>query len=182
MGPDLARRSARHPIANSGPRCMERIASRRAQWDGVRFDVLNPGPWTNVAQTKENNRGCVLKISSRAGSILLPADIERESEWELTQNHDHDLSATVMLAPHHGSKTSSSMEFLRAVQPQIVMVSSGYRNRFGHPKDEILERYAAMGATVFRSDRDGAVTFRVGENGVRAEAHRQTHRRYWYGQ
>ena len=171
-----------HPIALGAQRFVPCSAGQSWQWDGVRFDVLNPGPWINIAQTKENNRGCVLKISSRAGSILLPADIERESEWELTQNRLHDLNATVMLAPHHGSKTSSSMGFLQAVQPQIVMVSSGYRNRFGHPKDEILERYAVMGATVFRSDRDGAVTFRVGGNGVHAEAYRQTHRRYWYGQ
>ena len=171
-----------HPIALGAKRFVPCSAGQSWQWDGVRFDVLNPGPWINVAQTNENNRSCVLKISTRAGSILLPADIERESEWELAQNHDHDLNATVMLAPHHGSKTSSSIEFLRAVHPQIVMVSSGYRNRFGHPKDEILERYAALGATVFRSDRDGAVTFRVGDNGVRAEAYRQSHRRYWYGQ
>ena len=60
------------------------------------------------------------------------------------------------------------------------MVSAGYRNRFGHPKNEILERYGALGATILRSDRDGAVTFHFEDDEVRAEAYRQTHRRYWY--
>jgi competence protein ComEC len=171
-----------HPIARSAKRFIPCSAGQNWQWDGVHFEVLNPGPWINVAQRNGNNRGCVLKVSSRAGSLLLPADIEHESEWQLTQSHLDALRSDVMLAPHHGSKTSSSVEFLRAVHPQIIMVSSGYRNRFGHPKDEILDRYAASGATVFRSDRDGAVTFRFAENSVSAESYRQIHKRYWYGQ
>lgn len=61
------------------------------------------------------------------------------------------------------------------------MVSAGYRNRFGHPKDEIMDRYTALGATIYRSDRDGAVTFRFDQGGVHAEAYRQAQPRYWYG-
>ena len=172
---------AEHAIALSAKRFIPCLAGQSWQWDGVRFDMFHPSPWVNVATTSDNNRGCVLKISSPAGSILLPADIEQQSELELTQQFGDGLASDVLLAPHHGSKTSSSNVFLRAVHPQFVMVSAGYRNRFGHPKNEILDRYAASGATVLRSDLDGAVTFRFEDGPVSAEAYRRTHRRYWYG-
>ena len=171
-----------HPIALGATRFVACNAGQSWQWDGVRFDMLNPGALINVTQGNDNNRGCVLKISSRGGSILLPADIEQESERELTQTRSQDLASNVMLAPHHGSKTSSSAAFLLAVRPQFVMVSAGYRNRYGHPKSEILDRYAASGATVFRSDRDGAVTFRFDPDHVEVEAYRQIHPHYWFGQ
>ena len=73
-----------HPIATRAKRFVICSAGQNWHWDGVRFEVLHPGPWLNVAQTNDNNRGCVLKISSPSGSILLPADIEQESEGELT--------------------------------------------------------------------------------------------------
>ena len=172
---------AEHPIALKAKRFVPCLSGQRWQWDGVQFEMLNPGPWVNVASSNDNNRGCVLRISSPAGSILLPADIEQKSELELTQHVQNTLTADVLVAPHHGSKTSSSGEFLLAVKPRFVMVSAGYRNRFGHPKNEILERYVASGATVLRSDRDGAVTFRFENGDVSAEAYRENHRRYWYG-
>ena len=170
-----------HPIVLSAKRFVPCNAGQSWQWDGVRFKILHPGPWIDLAQPSDNNRGCVLKISSGAVSMLLPADIEQASELELIQTRSTELASSVMLAPHHGSKTSSSNEFLRAVHPQIVMVSAGYRNRFGHPKDEIMDRYTALGATIYRSDRDGAVTFRFDQGGVHAEAYRQAQPRYWYG-
>ncbi len=169
-----------HPISLGAKRFIPCIVGQSWQWDGVRFEMLHPGPWIEVSTANDNNRGCVLKVSSGAASMLLPADIEQASEWELTQTHATTLASSVMLAPHHGSKTSSSKEFLRAVQPQIIMVSAGYRNRFGHPKGEILDRYAASGATIYRSDRDGAVTFRFDQNGVHAEAYRRAQAHYWY--
>ena len=170
-----------HPIVLGAKRFIPCNAGQSWQWDGVRFDMLHPGPWIDVAQASDNNRGCVLKISSGGVSMLLPADIEQASELELTRTHSAALASSVLLAPHHGSKTSSSNEFLRAVHPQIVMVSAGYRNRFGHPKDEIMDRYAALGASVYRSDRDGAVTFRFDQGGVHAQAYRQAQPRYWHG-
>ena len=172
---------AQHPIALTAKRFIHCNAGQHWQWDGVQFDVLNPGPWINAAQAKENNRGCVLKVSSAAGRALLPADIEQASEWELTQRSGENLASDLLLAPHHGSKTSSSIEFMNAVHPQIVMISAGYRNRFGHPKVDILDRYTASGAQVFRSDDDGAVTFRFAREGITSEAYRRVHTRYWHG-
>lgn len=149
------------------------------QWDGVQFEVLHPGSLISVSN-HDNDRGCVVKISSRFGSMLLPADIEAPSEYELLRSDAARLPSTVLIAPHHGSKTSSSPEFLAAVQPKFIVVSAGYRNRFGHPKAEILQRYETAGATIFRSDRDGAVTFRFDQLGVHAEAYRDVARHYWY--
>ena len=134
-----------------------------------------------MTATRDNDRGCVVKISSRFGSMLLPADIEVASEMELVDARAANLPSTVMLSPHHGSKTSSSAEFLATVQPKFVVVSAGYRNRFGHPKQAIVQRYEAAGATIYRSDRDGAVTFRFDERGVHGEAYRASAKRYWFG-
>ena len=170
-----------HPIVAAAQKYLPCGAGQSWQWDGVRFDVLHPGPWINAATIKDNDRGCVVRVSSRFGSLLLPADIEQRSEAELVAKDDSNLKSTVLIAPHHGSKTSSSDEFLRAVQPQIVVVSAGYRNRFGHPKAEILDRYATAGAHVYRSDRDGAVTLRFDPSGLQAEAYRAQHQRYWFG-
>ncbi|MEO5862447.1 MAG: DNA internalization-related competence protein ComEC/Rec2 [Burkholderiales bacterium] len=171
-----------HPLEQAARKFIPCSGGQSWQWDGVGFEVLHPGPFINVAATRDNDRGCVLKISSRFGSMLLPADIEATSEQQLVQSHTTSLPSTVMISPHHGSKTSSSADFLAAVQPKFVVVSAGYRNRFGHPKEEILQRYEAAGAALYRSDRDGAVTFRFDGQGVRAEAYREIARRYWYGQ
>ncbi len=170
-----------HPIVAVARKYLTCSAGRSWQWDGVRFDVLHPGPWISASTIKDNDRGCVVRVSSRFGSLLLPADIEARSEAELVTKDFSSLKSTVLIAPHHGSKTSSSDGFLRAVQPEMVVVSAGYRNRFGHPKAEILDRYAAAGARVYRSDRDGAVTLRFDQSGLQAEAFREQHRRYWFG-
>ena len=68
------------------------------------------------------------------------------------------LAATVLKAPHHGSRTSSSSAFVAAVRPQVVVLSLGYRNRFGFPNPEVVERYVEARARVFRTDRSGAVS------------------------
>ena len=85
----------------------------------------------------------------------------------------------MLVVPHHGSGTSSTPQFVAAVAPRHAMFAVGYRNRFGHPKREVWERYA--GAERHRSDRDGAVTFRFGAAGIAAEREREQRRRYWQG-
>jgi competence protein ComEC len=81
---------------------------------------------------------------------------------------------------YHGSGTSSTPDFLEAVAPQLVIFQVGYRNRYHHPKPQIVERYTAMGVTGLRTDEAGAVTLRVGAV-IEVEAYRRTHARYWYG-
>jgi competence protein ComEC len=150
------------------------------EWDAVRFTVLHPD-WGsyNLPELKDNARSCVLKVDSAFGSVLLPADIEQGSEMELLRTHRDALHADVLLAPHHGSGTSSSTAFLAQVVPGVVVIPVGYRNRFGHPKPEVVARYQALGARVLRSDRDGAVALRFTAQGLSAEGYRAQYRRYW---
>jgi competence protein ComEC len=85
----------------------------------------------------------------------------------------------VLLVPHHGSRTSSSAEFIAAVAPRWAVVPAGYRNRFGHPSREVLERYAAAGVHVVRTDLDGAVSIVLGKDAVRVGTERSLRARYW---
>jgi len=151
------------------------------EWDGVKFEMLGPTRESYQDVTlKDNDRSCVLKIATRGGYMLLPADIERHGEGALQKARAADLYADVLLAPHQGSKTSSSAEFIERVQPQIVVFPVGYRNRFGHPHPDVIRRYRAMGARIYRTDRDGAITLAFRADGrLRIEAYRAVYRRYW---
>jgi competence protein ComEC len=136
----------------------------RRQWiNGARLDILSPPAdfldrrlrdrWRTV-----NNNSVVVRISLGRISFLFPADIERRMEKELVARWGRALESTVLLAPHHGSRTSSSPVFLNAVSPDVVVVSCGYRNRFGFPHKRVLERYRRLGAEVFTTADRGAVT------------------------
>src|SRR5260221_375469 len=89
------------------------------------------------------------------------------------------LRADVLVVPHHGSRTSSTAEFIGAVAPRWAVVPVGYRSRFGHPNGEVLGRYRAAGAAVLRTDRDGAVQVRLTREGVQVTTERSTVPRYW---
>ena len=167
-----------HPLLTLRPaqslRCQ---AGQSWQWDGVRFEVL----WPDVATIanpaiKDNDRSCVIRVDAACGSVLLTGDLERAGEQQLLAQ---PLRADVLLVPHHGSKTSSSQTFIDAVQPKLALVSAGYRNRFGHPRADVLQRYLDSGARIIRSDSSGAVTLRCQPGGWQTEALRDTARRYW---
>ncbi|HBZ30834.1 MAG TPA: competence protein ComEC, partial [Nitrosomonas nitrosa] len=129
---------------------------------------------------KTNNASCVLKISTRYGSVLLPADIEKESEWALLERAGHLLPSTVLIAPHHGSKTSSTDAFVRQINPRLTIFTIGYRNPFGHPREDIVARYRDLGSLVMRSDRDGAVLLKFNSAGIEIGSWREINRRYWH--
>lgn len=183
---------ADHPLllGRTAQRCE---AGQAWAWDGVRFEVLHPRAQDYEAQPppKPNALSCVLRISGGGTRALLVGDIERAQETALVARMGqvdgaNGLRSTVLLAPHHGSKTSSSAEFLAAVQPEVVLVQSGYRNRYGHPAAEVMSRYRAMGAASERtppleivdSPHCGAFNWRSGlpHNGICA---RTQGRRYW---
>lgn len=152
------------------------------QWDGIEFDVLYPGH-AQLANPdlKDNDRSCVIKVSSPHGALLLTGDIERSAESELLENHAEQLSSDVMIVPHHGSKTSSTPRFVEAVNAQHVVMTNGYLNRFGHPKQAVVQRYSNQCAHIYRSDYDGAVQFTYqADQPVTATAWRKTAMRYWH--
>ena len=149
-------------------------------WDGVQFEILHPGNGDGDDEKKHNNdRSCVLRIGVGKHSILLAGDIERDSEARLLGLHVNKLKASLLVAPHHGSKSSSSDEFVAAVSPGYAVFTAGYRNRFGHPREEVLQRYVGRGAELLRSDEDGAILVETNGESLQVERYRKTHRRYW---
>jgi competence protein ComEC len=154
----------------------------RWQWDGVRFALLHPLPSNyDEPQRKGNDLSCVLRIESLGGNVLLTGDIEALTETELLQRDARGLAADVLVVPHHGSKTSATPAFIAAVAPRVAIVAAGYRNRFGHPRGEILARYLRAGAARPRTDLQGAITVTLEPGRALAvEAERDRHRRYWY--
>jgi competence protein ComEC len=177
VGEMLSSLPAAHALHRMAPGTRPCRAGERWSWDGVEVAMLHP---QNFRERKANNLSCVLKVSAGGRSMLLTGDIERLAEDELVKRAPQDLRADVLLVPHHGSRTSSSAEFLAAVQPRFAVAPVGYRNRFGHPNAEVLERYAGLGVQVFRTDRDGAVTGSLGENQPLIANERRNRRRYWH--
>lgn len=170
-----------HPIQQAVLKRRRCRAGQSWEWDGVRFDMLHPAEESyNNLRLKSNALSCVLKITTRHGSVLLPADIEKKSEYQLLKHYGETLSSTVLIAPHHGSKTSSTEEFVRKVNPRLVVFTVGYRNRFGHPKDEVAERYRSVGSRLLRSDADGAILLRFAGNDLAVERWRARRTRYWH--
>jgi competence protein ComEC len=115
------------------------------QWDGVEFELLHP---EDRSYTRRNNHACVLKVSGPGGRLLITSDIEEEVEAELIKSYGNTLQAEVLVVPHHGSKTSSSQAFIDRVKPEIALLPMGYRNRYHHPKPEVVERYRKTGAAI----------------------------------
>jgi competence protein ComEC len=146
-------------------------------WDGVRFEVLHP-PEPGWRPKRLNDLSCVLKVSAGGRSMLLTGDIELAAEADLVGRAGASLASDVLLVPHHGSKTSSSAQFLAAVRPSRAVLPVGYRNRFRHPHADVLERLS--GRQVFRTDRDGAITVRLSEGNLQIGGQRQARRRYWH--
>lgn len=150
-------------------------------WDGVRFEMLQPtiASYAN-ASLKPNARSCTLKISYRNFSVLLAGDIEAAQERALLERLPERLPSTILLAPHHGSGTSSTAAFLMAVQPQLALFQVGYRNRYHHPKPEVYARYAELGIQRLRSDETGAVRIEIND-AVAVSKYRSEQQRYWQG-
>jgi competence protein ComEC len=135
------------------------VAGQHWHWDGVDFDILQPYSADYEVANKTNAMSCVLRISNGKHVALLTGDIEKPQEARLVDNAKSSLKSDVLLVPHHGSKTSSSAAFLDAVQPHIALVQAGYRNRFGHPADEVMDRYDERKIEVFDSPHCGATTW-----------------------
>ncbi len=146
-------------------------------WDGISFEILNPDQNKRLPGAQDNS--CVLRIGSGAHHILLSGDIEKRGEARLLNSHAEKLDSDLLIVPHHGSSSSSGIEFVAAVLPDYAVFTSGYRNRFGHPKAEILQRYQDSGALLLRSDRDGAILIQMDAAGIRVEAYRRSRRHYW---
>ena len=169
---DSSHRLARQAKAETYMRCE---SGRRWEWDGVRFEILHPPP--NADGLSANARSCVLKIESAHAAALLTGDIPSAIENQLPPEK---LSADILLAAHHGSRGSSSSEFLQATSPSAIIFSAGENNPHGHPHPEALHRARESGATIYRTDLLGAVSILADKNGIRITQSRPQIRRYWH--
>jgi competence protein ComEC len=148
-------------------------------WDGVEFRVLHPSGERHLRESNDNS--CVLHISNGEWSLLLPGDIEDEGERSLLASQAVDLQADILVAPHHGSASSSTEPFVAAVSPEWVLFSAGYRNRYGFPKSDVVDRWRQAGARTVNSAQAGAVTFHFNtdDSPPAVVLERGRERRYW---
>ncbi len=161
-----------------GPVPMQQChAGQQWQWDGVAFRMLRPPAPVTV---KGNDAGCVLLVTGSGGRLLLPADT--------SSNVESDIAGAVpagpplvLVVPHHGSKTSSGIDYLRALQPVFAVASTGYLNAYHHPAAEVVARYGALGIQLLDTPSTGAVRMAfpasAGPRIVAEERRRQAH--YW---
>ncbi len=150
------------------------------QWDGVVFEMLHPGDSDYDAAARPNAMTCVLRVANGRRAALLAGDIEQPQEARLVTADAARpaLHADVLLVPHHGSKTSSSEDFLAAVRPSVALLQAGYRNRFGHPAAVVMARYRKREIAVIDSAHCGAALWRS-EAPSEVTCQRESAPHYW---
>jgi len=147
-------------------------SGQKWQWDGVQFEMLSG------EKNYYKNNSCVLKITTGKSSILLTGDIEKEQEYRLLKQN---LKSDILVAPHHGSKTSSTQGFVERVKPRYVLFSVGYKNQFKHPRPQIIARYQMVGAQILETQHSGTISFQLTpENISEPQRYREIHRHYWH--
>ncbi|MDR3066464.1 MAG: DNA internalization-related competence protein ComEC/Rec2 [Comamonas sp.] len=151
------------------------------QWDGVVFEVLHPPAgeaWLDGRKARPNFGSCVLRLRSASGRVaLLAGDIEAAQEQQLLQT-SLDEPVDWLLVPHHGSKTSSTASWVATLRPRWAVVQAGYRNRFGHPVEAVVQRYRAVGSRLVAQDRCGAAYWSSAQP-EKLECERLIRAHYW---
>ncbi|MFW2404255.1 MAG: DNA internalization-related competence protein ComEC/Rec2 [Gammaproteobacteria bacterium] len=155
-------------------------AGMRWRWNDVEFRILAPPGSASRPRGSDNDLSCVLSVVAPRASLLLPGDVERRGELDLVAAHDvrpHDI----VVAPHHGSATSSSQPFISAVAPRYVVFATGFLNRWGFPDEQVVRRWGRTAACLLETGVDGALTFEVDLDGALRPVtrHRDGARRVW---
>lgn len=174
---DVQRIDSGEPQALGWARSTACRAGMQWAWDQIAFEYLAP-----FDRATGNNASCVLRVEAPDGRVLLLAgDIERPVEHQLVTAVPERLAADILVVPHHGSRTSSTPAFVDAAHPQLALFATGYRNRFGFPKPQVVRRYADIGAYLLNSADSGAIRIRLkrGEP-LAAHEYRRQKRRYWH--
>ena len=147
-------------------------------WQGLTFSVL----WPVTIQENENDNSCVINVSDGKYNVLLTGDISRKVEKLLTANPEiaKKLKADVIIAPHHGSKTSSSSRFIKAVSPDAVVFSAGFLNRWHMPNKAVLKRYEEFNITSYSTADQGMIQIKMAHKGLEIETYRMHINPYWF--
>lgn len=153
------------------------VAGQRWHWDGITFTIRHPPP---TVRFSGNDASCVLQVEIGDDRILLTGDVEARVERRLLSQKEFGRVSLVVV-PHHGSRTSSSRDFVATLDADRAVVSAGYGNRWGFPKDDVVERWRTSGAEVLTTAETGAVMQRYCADGRRypPRRHRAESRRFW---
>src|SRR5205085_6806376 len=129
------------------------------RFGGAQIDVLAPGADYVTPEKPKNNDSLVMRLAYGQNSFLLTGDMEQQVEYQISS--DGRLAhVDVLKVPHHGSKTSSTADFLDVLRPEFAIISDGFENSYGHPHPDVLARLAERNTTVLRTDLDGLVSIR----------------------
>ncbi|MFA5679288.1 MAG: DNA internalization-related competence protein ComEC/Rec2 [Pseudomonas sp.] len=144
-------------------------------WGGIQFDIVHSPP----PPASANEQSCVLRVATGSGAVLLPGDVGIRGEYQMLVR---ELSADLLLAPHHGSRSSSSYAFIRAVDPRWVVFSAGRHSQYGHPHPQVVERYRELDAEPVYTATAGATRFVLDDTGKtrQAWAWRKHAQRFWH--
>lgn len=155
------------------------LAGYSWQWDDVHFAFVYPSQ-DNL--NLGNDSSCVLSIDNGTHRILLTGDIEKYAENDLIKRSPEQLAATILVAPHHGSKTSGVKEFIAAVHPQFVLYATGYHNRYHFPHQTVVATYEEINAVQLNTVATGAIQFKLKKEKAISppKLYRVINRRYWY--
>jgi len=160
------------------------VEGMRWHWDGVDFVFWSPAEKAdNLPAKHRNNHSCVLRVSSALGSVLFTGDIEAKVERQLVEKYGNDLASDILIVPHHGSNTSSSNNFISAVNSKIALISVAYKNRYRLPSSKVLKRYEDMDIDVLQTADSGAITINyLADNGKNPAVmlYRRESSRYWH--
>ena len=142
------------------------------------FQLLHPPPHFPELG---NQSSCVLLVEVGGRRLLLPGDVDALIESRLLREYPELKHVDVLLVPHHGSSGSSSPAFVEALHPRLALVSDGYRNRFGHPRADVIQRYVDAGSQLHDTAGGGALSLRLGTGNDLPEvlAEREQHRHFW---
>ena len=150
-------------------------------WDQVQFEILFPKTQDMKKYDSDNDTSCVLRVSNASGQVLFTGDIGIVPQRGAIQRDADDyFKADILIAPHHGSRSSHLQEFVEAVSPKHVIFSSGYLNYYRHPSHNVVREYKAGGSQVWRTDLQGAILIRLEQEKTDISAWREVGRHYWW--
>jgi competence protein ComEC len=145
-------------------------------WQETRFSFLETG----YEGSGDNNHSCVLLVEHPDVKLLLTGDITREAELALMRRYPRLGDIDLLTMPHHGSRSSSSPDFVRFINARHVIASAAWKSHFGHPAPQVVERWRQAGTSVIETARSGAVTLvLVAGGGYHLAGHRDAERRFW---
>ena len=147
------------------------------QFGELRFEAL----WPEAPMSAdENESSCVVKVSDSHHSLLLTGDIDKRVERKLIKLHSDKLRSELIVVPHHGSNSSSSVAFIRQVSPRYAVFSQGFLNRWRFPRPEIVDRYANERVSMFSTSDAGQISFSFKSTQTNISLFREDKYPYWY--